>query len=55
MAVLHAVPSVRDMPPVPERFVVTGQTYDWNWAHAQRYQVRYTTNLHLAVKITPVC
>ena len=44
-----------DFTPVPERFVVTGQTYDWNWTHAQRYQVRYTTNLHLAVEITPVC
>ena len=43
-----------DFTPVPERFVVTGQTYDWNWTHAQRYEVTYTTQFHLVVSAVPV-
>ena len=43
-----------DFTPVPERFVVTGQTYDWNWTHAQRYEITYTTNFHLVVSAVPV-
>lgn len=43
-----------DFTPVPERFVVTGQTYDWNWTHAQRYEITYTTQFHLVVSAVPV-
>ena len=42
-----------DFTPVPERFVVIGQTYDWNWTHAQRYEITYTTNFHLVVSAAP--
>lgn len=43
-----------DFTPVPEGFVVIGQTYDWNWTHAQRYEITYTTNFHLVVSAVPV-
>lgn len=43
-----------DFTPVPGRFVVIGQTYDWNWTHAQRYEITYTTQFHLVVSAVPV-
>lgn len=49
------VPDGMRFTPDPERPFDETRTVDWNLAHAQRYQVRYTTNLHLAVEITPVC
>lgn len=39
---------------VPDSFVVIGQTRSWNWEHARRYRVSYTSNFHLVVDITPV-
>lgn len=48
------LPRETPLSPGPERPFDETQPLDWNQEHAQRYQVRYTTNLHLAVEITPV-
>lgn len=30
------------------------KTLGWNWEHARRYQVRYTSGLHVAVELAPI-
>ena len=47
-------PDTLNFTPVPDSFVVIGGTCDWNWEHAQRYQVRCTSNFRLVTEITPV-
>ena len=47
-------PDTLDFTPVPNSFCVVGQTWGWNWANVQRYQVSYTSNFHLVVEITPI-
>lgn len=47
-------PDALDFTPIPDSFVVIGQTYNWNWAHVQHYRVSYTSELRLVVDITPV-
>ena len=47
-------PDALDFTPVSDSFCVVGQTWGWNWANVQRYQVSYTTNFHLVTEITPI-
>ena len=47
-------PDALDFTPVSDSFCVVGQTWGWNWANVQRYQVSYTSNFHLVVEITPI-
>lgn len=46
-------PDGLDFTPVPDSFVVIGQTYDWNREHVQRYEITYTTNFRLVVSAAP--
>lgn len=48
------VPNALDFSPDQERLYDETRTAVWNWEHARRYRVRYTSNFHLAVEITPV-
>jgi len=37
-----------------DRLYDENQSIQWNWDHARRYRVRYTSNFHLAAEIAPV-
>lgn len=38
----------------PERLYNENQSIGWNWEHARRYRVHYTSNFHLVTEITPI-
>ena len=48
------VPVAMEFSPSTERPFRESQSIPWNLEHAQRYQVRDTSNFHLAVEITPI-
>ena len=48
------VPLAMEFSPAQDRFFDETQTVAWNWEHAGRYQVSYTSHFHYVVAITPV-
>lgn len=38
----------------PERLYDETRNGVWNWEHAQRYRVRYTSNFHLVTELIPI-